>query len=150
MTNELDLFKRVHNKVQAAREEFTPIKERWYSWNYWAQHRQKTFSYGEWMKQNNVFEPNTKTHYPKADARYDREEGYNYYQAWRGARAALDDIENKYDGIFRSLWEAKTPEGEPYYTNDQLGKPLGMTGEQLRKLATKRSWHTPRNNKKGA
>lgn len=143
---------RAQADLQDARAGFTPYKERWYSWNYWAQHRQKLFSFSSWMAECNVeFEDvaGSKAHYPEADVIYSRGEGYNYYSAWRGAQQAVDDAEKKFDLIFRTMWNARTPSGQPTYSPKELSEALGKDTEQFRKFAAKRSWYKPRNNPKG-
>lgn len=149
MDNKLSLFARSYNNVQEAHRSFTPIKERWYSWNYWAQHTQKEFSFGQWMIENELdydLVAGSKTHYPNAKVIYDRTEGFNYYSAWRGAQQGKQTVEKIFDDIFRELWEARN-EGQFSYSNSALGAAIGMTSEQLRKFATKRSWYFPRKTK---
>lgn len=150
MNNTLEDFKRSYYDVLKARQQFTPIKEQWYSWNYWAQHNQKDFSFGRWMLENNLdFDEvaGSKTHYPEANVIYDREEGYRYYSAWRGGQKAVDDAEETFDLIFKELWEEKTLSNQYVYDNETLGKAIGKSAEELRKFAAKRSWYFPRKTK---
>lgn len=151
MSNTLQDFTRSHNDLQQARQGFTPIKERWYSWNYWAQHTQKDFSYGRWMAENNLqFEDvaGSKTHYPEAEVIYDRTEGFRYYSAWRGGQEAVKVVEKIFDDKFRELWSARFEDsGDFIYSNSELGAAIGMTAEELRKFASKRSWYFPRKTK---
>jgi len=148
MAYKLADFAQAHAQLQKARHGFTPIKERWYSWNYWAQIH-SLFSYDEWMGEHKVkfHQIKAKHYYPEADVVYTREEGYRYYSAWRGAQYALDEAEETFDLTFQAMWEARTPRGQPAYSNEVLGKAIGKDGEQLRKFASKRTWYTPR--KKG-
>lgn len=146
----LEDFTRAYDGVQHARQGFTPIKECWYSWNYWAQHGQKQFSFGAWMRENKLeYEDvvGTKTFYPNAKVTYDRTCGFNYYNAWRGAQKALDDVEQKFDQIFNELYSALTKTFQRAYSNKELGEAIGMSGEQLRKFAAKRSWYFPHKTK---
>lgn len=148
MGNKLTDFARAHSDLQTVRLGFTLIKERWYSWNYWAQHH-SLFSFDSWMRENNVKfrDIKAKHHYPGADVVYEREEGYRYYSAWRGAQFALDQAEETFDLAFQKVWEARNPDGQHTYSNEQIGKAIGKDGEALRKFASKRTWYTPR--KKG-
>lgn len=148
MGNELTDFARAHAELQTVRLGFTLIKERWYSWNYWAQH-QAPFSFDDWLDENNLRSGNVKakTHYPSADITRDREEGYRYYSAWRGAQFALNEAEKAFDSAFKAAWEARTPDGQPAYSNEQLGRVIGKDKEQLRKFASKKSWYQPRTKK---
>lgn len=149
MNNTLEDFKRSYYDVPEVRQQFTPIKEQWYSWNYWAQHNQKDFSFGEWMKENNIDYDDvagTKTYYPDADVLYDRTTGYNYYSAWRGAQQGKEAVEKIFDEIFEELWSAQQ-DGQFIYSNSELGEAIGMSGEELRKFASKRSWYFPRGKK---
>lgn len=150
MDNNLQAFARAEAELQGAINGFTLIKQRWYSWNYWAQHRQKAFAYSTWMSENNLkFEQvsGTKQHYPEADVVYLKDEGYRYYSAWIGAQYARAAAYKKFDEIFKQLWEARDDNGEPLYSNEELGSAIGKTAEELRKFATKRSWHKPRKTK---
>lgn len=156
MTEEMDEqlidFALVFTEMHYVREGFTSYKQNWYAWNYWAQHQQKEFSFSRWMAENNVeFEDvsGSKTNYPKVKILRNKEEGYRYYSAWRGAQKAKTDAEKKFDEIFENLWEATTPSGKPKYSNEQLGVAIGKTGEELRRYATKRVWYLPRTRRKG-
>lgn len=148
MVNLLATFKRTHSDLQTVRLGFTLIKERWYSWNYWAQIH-SLFSYDGWMRENKLkfHQVKAKARYPDADVIYDRETGYEYYEAWRGAQFALDQAEETFDLAFQKVWEARNPDGQHTYSNEQIGKAIGKDGEALRKFASKRTWYTPR--KKG-
>lgn len=145
MIDPLEEFSRADADLIATREGFTDYKECWYSWNYWAQHH-SLFSFDEWMREHKLkfHQIKAKHNYPEADVLYIRSEGYRYYSEWRGAQYALDAAEEKFDTIFQELWEAVDDHGEPLYSNAELGAPLGKNAEQLRKFATKRSWHYPR------
>lgn len=150
MDEQLSDFALAYKAMCEVREGFTIHKERWYAWNYWAQHHAK-FSLKEWLNENNLeFEDiQAKTNYPEADILRDREEGYRYYSAWRGAQQAKIDTETKFDKLFEELWEAGTLSGFPKYSNEELGKAIGKTGEELRRYATKRAWYLPRARRKG-
>lgn len=144
MDSKLVAFALAHTELQYVREGFTLYKERWYSWNYWAQHAQKEFSFSRWMAENNLeFEDvaGTKTNYPNIDIVRNREEGYKYYSAWRGAQKAVEDSEKKFDTIFEEIFTK--------YSNEELGKQISKTGEQLQKFAAKKSWYKPRSKRKG-
>jgi hypothetical protein len=149
MPNDLSSFAEAYNDVQVARQGFPLHKEPWYSWNYWAQHTQKEFSFGRWMAENNLdYEDvaGSKTQYPEAEVVYDRTYGFRYYSAWRGAQKAKQVVEEIFDNIFRELWSAQEDE-QFIYSNSELGAAIGMTSEQLRKFAAKRSWYFPRKTK---
>lgn len=151
MDNNIDDFKRAWIDLKGTRSGFTFIKECWYAWNYWAQHHAQ-FSFKDWMVENNLefADIQAKAHYPGANIRYSRDEGYKYYSAWRGAQHALDDAEKKFDQIFRNVWEARTQGGHlPAYTPKELADAIGKDTEQFRKFAAKRSWYYPRNTKIG-
>lgn len=137
---------RAYNDLQQARKDFTPIKERWYTWNYWAQHQQTQFVYGIWMREHDLYYEDvagSKTNYPKRNILLSRDEGYRYYSAWRGGQKAVDDLEQLFDRLFRDAWET-TRDGKYAYTNTMLGAAVSMTADQLRKFASKRSWYYPR------
>lgn len=148
MANKLAAFTRAHADLQHVRQGFTPIMKCWYTWNYWAQIH-SLFSYDEWMKENNLkfHQVKARARYLDADVIYARDEGYRYYEAWRGAQYALDAAEETFDTIFQQVWEACNPDGQPTYSNEQIGRAIGKDAEQLRKFASKRTWYTPR--KKG-
>lgn len=143
-------FAEAYDELQRVREGFTLHKERWYAWNYWAQHAQKQFSFSRWMAENDLeFEDvaGSKTNYPNVDIVRNREEGYRYYSAWRGARKAIEDAETIFDQLFETVCLKRDPQGQLVYTNDELGAAIGRDGEALRKLAAKRSWYQPRGRK---
>lgn len=148
MDNPLTYLGRLHDSLQGTRNGFTIVKQRWYTWNYWAQHH-SLFSFDNWMDENGLKfrDIKAKANYPDADVVYNREEGYRYYSAWRGAQAALDAAEEEFDEQFRRLWEERLPDGQPVYSNEELGKAIGKDGEALRKFAAKRSWYYPRKTK---
>lgn len=148
MNKDLVLFQRAFYELRDTREAFTPIKEQWYSWNYWAQHR-ADFSYSQWMIDCNIWfdEVRAKFDYPEADVSYERENGHRYLSAWRGARLAVMEAENKFDSIFKKAWKMKSSDGEYLFSNEELGEVIGKDAEQLRKFASKRSWYFPRNKK---
>lgn len=149
MPNDLSSFAEAYKDVQAARQGFPLHKEPWYSWNYWAQHTQKEFSFGRWMAENNLDYDDvagSKTQYPEAEVTYHRDYGFRYYSAWRGAQTAKQVVEKIFDDIFKELWSAQEDE-QFIYSNSELGEAIGMTGEELRKFAAKRSWYFPRGKK---
>ena len=89
MNTELAQFSLAYTELHYVREGFTLIKERWYAWNYWAQHH-GDFSLISWLAENSLefSDIQAKTNYPNADIIRNREEGYKYYSAWRGAKKA--------------------------------------------------------------
>jgi len=150
MDNNLANFASSYTHLQGVRAAFTPIKERWYSWNYWAQHH-SLFSFDDWMDDCGLKfrQIKAKGPYPEADVVYDKEYGYRYYSEWRGAQVALDDAEEEFDENFQVLWSSKNSNGEYVYSNEKIGEVIGKTGEQLRKFAAKKSWYKPRSKRKG-
>lgn len=150
MSNTLEELARSYSELQRVRREFTPIKERWYSWNYWAQHGQKLFSFGQWMTDNELeydIVVGSKRRYERTDVIYDREEGYRYYSAWRGASEAIAEAEDSFNAIFRWCWYAKAKDDTPIYSLEQLSAAMSKSAEELRKFAAKRSWYFPRGKK---
>ncbi len=142
MNTELAQFSLAYTELHYVREGFTLIKERWYAWNYWAQHH-GDFSLISWLVENNLefSDIQAKTNYPNADIIRNREEGYKYYSAWRGAKKAVEDAEKRFDVLFEELYTK--------YSNEELGKQISKTAEQLRKFAAKKSWYKPRSKRKG-
>jgi len=143
MNTELAQFSLAYTELHYVREGFTLIKERWYAWNYWAQHH-GDFSLISWLVENNLefSDIQAKTNYPNADIIRNREEGYKYYSAWRGAKKAVEDAEKRFDVLFEELYTK--------YSNEELGKQISKTAEQLRKFAAKKSWYKPRNKKRNS
>lgn len=141
MNTELAQFSLAYTELHYVREGFTLHKERWYAWNYWAQHH-GDFSLISWLVENNLefSDIQAKTNYPNADIIRNREEGYKYYSAWRGAKKAVEDAEKRFDVLFEELYTK--------YSNEELGKQIGKTAEQLRKFASKKSWYKPRKKKR--
>ena len=141
MNTELAQFSLAYTELHYVREGFTLHKERWYAWNYWAQHH-GDFSLISWLVENNLefSDIQAKTNYPNADIIRNREEGYKYYSAWRGAKKAVEDAEKRFDVLFEELYTK--------YSNEELGKQIGKSGEQLRKFASKKSWYKPRKKKR--
>lgn len=143
MNTELAQFSLAYTELHYVREGFTLIKERWYAWNYWAQHH-GDFSLISWLVENSLefSDIQAKTNYPNADIIRNREEGYKYYSAWRGAKKAVEDAEKRFDLLFEELY--------PKYPNEELGKQISKTAEQLRKFASKKPWYKPRNKKRNS
>lgn len=143
MNTELAQFSLAYTELHYVREGFTLIKERWYAWNYWAQHH-GDFSLISWLVENSLefSDIQAKTNYPNADIIRNREEGYKYYSAWRGAKKAVEDAEKRFDVLFEELYTK--------YSNEELGKQISKTAEQLRKFAAKKSWYKPRNKKRNS
>ncbi len=56
-----------------------------------------------------------------------------------GYKVRNEDAEKRFDVLFEELYTK--------YSNEELGKQIGKTAEQLRKFASKKSWYKPR--KKG-
>ena len=141
MNTELAQFSLAYTELHYVREGFTLYKERWYAWNYWAQHH-GNFSLITWLIENKLDfkDIQAKTNYPNADIIRNREEGYKYYSAWRGAKKAVEDAEKRFDLLFEELYTK--------YSNEELGKQIGKTAEQLRKFASKKSWYKPRKKKR--
>jgi hypothetical protein len=141
-------FAEAYDDLQRVREGFTLHKERWYAWNYWAQHHGK-FSLKEWMNENDLefSDIQAKTNYPEADIVRNREEGYRYYSAWRGAQQAKTDAETTFDRLFEMLWLKRDTQGQLVYSNEELGSVIGKDGDGVRKFAAKRSWYQPRGRK---
>ena len=141
MNTELAQFSLAYTELHYVREGFTLYKERWYAWNYWAQHH-GNFSLITWLIENKLDfkDIQAKTNYPNADIIRNREEGYKYYSAWRGAKKAVEDAEKRFDVLFEELYTK--------YSNEELGKQIGKTAEQLRKFASKKSWYKPRKKKR--
>lgn len=142
MDNKLVDFALAYTELHEARNGFTPFKEQWYTWNYWAQHTQKEFSFGRWMAEHNLeFEDvsGSKTNYPNVNIIRSKEEGYRYYSAWRGAQKAVEDAEQKFDLLFKEAFSE--------YSKKELGATIGKSAEELRKFAAKKSWYQPRKTK---
>lgn len=143
MANRLADFAEAHLQLKSARAGFTPYKETWYAWNYWAQHNAQ-FSFSSWMAENNLeFEDvQAKARIPEAEVNYDREEGYRYYSAWRGANEAVAAAEQKFEKLFEEVMTSKE------YTPEQIGAAIGKTRDQLLKFAAKKSWYKPSRKRK--
>lgn len=145
--DDLEKLKEVYKKREKIKKDFTPIKERWYSWNYWAQHKQKQFSYDSWMEENNLKYKDVsgcKFFYPNCDARDDQTEGYLYYEAWRGGQFAIDNIQLLFEHLLQMCWEEIDLEGNPKYSKQEIGHAIGKSSEQFRKYISKKSWYKPR------
>lgn len=138
---------KAYNQLKQLRADFTPMKERWYSWNYWAQHQQKQFSFDLWMEENDLKHKDIygcKFFYPDCGAIYDRTQGYLYYEAWRGGQIAIENAELIYNHFLQMCWEEQTLEGDYKYLREQIGEAIGRNKDQLRKYISKKSWYKPR------
>ena len=149
--NDLENLKEITMQLQDAREKFTPIKERWYAWNYWA--RSQPW-YGSWFTDCEIELADTLAFYPyETDLKYKEWEGYECLSGWKGAKKAIEDLENDFDIALQQCEESKSDDattrtGHTYSRQeiaDACNKTVGALSEALRS----RSWYKPRKEEKG-
>jgi len=142
MHNELQLLSEIDSKLFSARTDFTPTKERWYAWNYWAQSQKSR--YAEWLgkhRKSVEIEKALGTAYPyKCDVRLDWEEGHRYYSAWIGGNKAIEDLEKHFDVQLR-ICERSRMEGR--FTRQDIADALGRNVGAVNKLINTKKWKTP-------
>lgn len=142
MHDELKLLVEIDANLEDAREKFTPIKERWYAWNYWAQKQQD--KYVDWAYENRKsvkFALILGTTYPyKCNVRLDWEEGHRYYSAWVGGNKAIDDLEKEFDDQLQ-VCERLRNQGE--ITRKDIADALKRNVGAVNKLINTKKWKTP-------
>lgn len=140
--NDLELLAELWANVKQARQKFTIIKQQWYTWNYWAK---KQSWYGSWMQEHHLGYSQIIACYPyKLDMRYDREDGWRYYQAWRGGQQANKDLSRAFHRQLE-ICELKTDtNGKRAYSRLQIAEALDSNEIAVGRLVSQQPWFTPR------